>query len=213
MIYKNMDKDNEQFKICNNCKRVLNCNDAQKNYFYSCDLWTGDNEQNHQLQSPKIIQNIFNQNLIFAKIMKMKKNDSTKCQGVFNIPDDLRERFDTALMEIIDHLKLKRCNYVRDTIKEQIDAILYYEWRIVNREPKFDWKPYGKNEIRAIRNNTDCIDEFTVRKITDKKTNETYYVVSIETISPEDRSISTFNFNGKYKEQKIAQNVAELYIS
>ena len=145
--------------------------------------------------------------------MKMKKNDSTKCQDVFNIPDDLRGRFDMALMEIIDHLKLKRCNYVRDTIKEQIDAILYYEWRIVNREPKFDWTPYGKNEIRAIRDNTDCIDEFIVRKITDKKTNETYYVVSIETISPEDRSISTFNFNGKYKEQKIAQNVAELYIS
>ena len=40
-----MDKDNEQFQICNNCKRVLNCNDAQKNYFYSCDLWIGDNEQ------------------------------------------------------------------------------------------------------------------------------------------------------------------------
>ena len=45
MIYKNMDKDNEQFQICNNCKRVLNCNDAQKNYFYSCDLWIGHNEQ------------------------------------------------------------------------------------------------------------------------------------------------------------------------
>lgn len=40
-----MDKDNEQLKICKNCKRILNCNDAQMNYFYSCDLWIGDNEQ------------------------------------------------------------------------------------------------------------------------------------------------------------------------
>ena len=40
-----MDKDNEQLKICKNCKRLLNCNDAQMNYFYSCDLWIGDNEQ------------------------------------------------------------------------------------------------------------------------------------------------------------------------
>jgi hypothetical protein len=24
---------------------MLNCNDAQLNYFYSCDLWIGDNEQ------------------------------------------------------------------------------------------------------------------------------------------------------------------------
>ena len=45
MIYKNMDKDNEQLQICKNCKRVLNCNDVQMNYFYSCDLWIGDNEQ------------------------------------------------------------------------------------------------------------------------------------------------------------------------
>ena len=45
MIYKNMDKDNEQLQICKNCKRVLNCNDAQMNYFYSCDLWIGDDEQ------------------------------------------------------------------------------------------------------------------------------------------------------------------------
>lgn len=37
--------DNEQLKICKNCKRMLNCNDAQMNYFYSCDLWIGDNEQ------------------------------------------------------------------------------------------------------------------------------------------------------------------------
>jgi hypothetical protein len=40
-----MGKDNEQLKICKNCKRMLNCNDAQMNYFYSCDLWIGDNEQ------------------------------------------------------------------------------------------------------------------------------------------------------------------------
>jgi len=40
-----MNKDNEQLKICKNCKRVLNCNDAQMKYFYSCDLWIGDNEQ------------------------------------------------------------------------------------------------------------------------------------------------------------------------
>ena len=40
-----MDKDNEQFQNCKNCKRVLNCKNAQMNYFYSCDLWIGDNEQ------------------------------------------------------------------------------------------------------------------------------------------------------------------------
>ena len=40
-----MDKDNEQLQICKNCKRMLNCNDAQMNYFYSCDLWIGDSEQ------------------------------------------------------------------------------------------------------------------------------------------------------------------------
>ena len=142
----------------------------------------------------------------------MKKNNSIKCQDIIrSLPDDLRERLDTVLIEIIDHLKLKHSNHIKDKIKELIEAILYYEWRIVNREPKFDWKPYGKNEIRAIRNNTDCIDEFIVRKITDKKTNETFYTISIETISPEDRSISTVNFDGKYKEQKIAQNVAELF--
>ena len=142
----------------------------------------------------------------------MKKNNSIKCQDIIrSLPDDLRERLDTVLIEIIDHLKLKHSNHIKDKIKELIEAILYYEWRIVNREPKFDWKPYGKNEIRAIRNNTDCIDEFIVRKITDKKTNETFYTISIETISPEDRSISTVNFDGKYKEQKIAQNAAELF--
>ena len=26
-------------------ERMLNCNDAQLNFFYSCDLWIGDNEQ------------------------------------------------------------------------------------------------------------------------------------------------------------------------
>ena len=142
----------------------------------------------------------------------MKKNDSIKCQDIIrSLPDDLRERFDAVLIETIDHLKLKHCNHIKDKIKELIESVLYYEWRIVNREPKFDWKPYGKNEIRAIRNNTDCIDEFIVRKITDKKTNETFYTVSIETISPEDRSISTVNYDVKYKEQKIAQNAAELF--
>ena len=40
-----MDKDNEQLQICENYKRMMNYNDAQMNYFYSCDLWTGDNEQ------------------------------------------------------------------------------------------------------------------------------------------------------------------------
>ena len=40
-----MDKDNEQLKICKNCKRILNCNDTQMNYYYSCDLWIGDSEQ------------------------------------------------------------------------------------------------------------------------------------------------------------------------
>lgn len=40
-----MDKDNKQLQICKNCKRLLNCNDAQLNFFYSCDLWIGDNEQ------------------------------------------------------------------------------------------------------------------------------------------------------------------------
>lgn len=144
--------------------------------------------------------------------MIMKKNDSIKCQDIIrSIPDDLRERFDSVLIEIIDHLKLKHCNHIIDKIKELIESVLCYEWRIVNREPKFDWKPYGKNEIRAIRNNTDCIDEFIVRKITDKKTNETFYTISIETISPEDRSISTVNYDVKYKEQKIAQNAAELF--
>ena len=53
MIYKNMDKDNEQLQICNNCKRVLNCNDAQMNYFYSCDLWIGDNEQKSSITITK----------------------------------------------------------------------------------------------------------------------------------------------------------------
>lgn len=40
-----MDKDNEQLHICKNYKRLLNCNDVQMNYFYSCDLWIGDSEQ------------------------------------------------------------------------------------------------------------------------------------------------------------------------
>lgn len=40
-----MDKDNEQLHTCKNCKRMMNCNDAQMNYFYSCDLWIGDDEQ------------------------------------------------------------------------------------------------------------------------------------------------------------------------
>ena len=53
MIYKNMDKDNEQLQICKNCKRVLNCNDAQMNYFYSCDLWIGDNEQKSSITITK----------------------------------------------------------------------------------------------------------------------------------------------------------------
>ena len=142
----------------------------------------------------------------------MKKNDFIECQDIVrNIPDALRERFDASLIEIIDHLKLKRCNIIMDTIKEQVNTILYCEWWLVNHEPEFDWKPYGKNEIRAIRNNADCIDEFIVRKITDKKTNETYYTISIEVISPEDRSISTVNFHEKYVEQKIAQNFAEFY--
>ena len=48
MICKNMDKDNEQLQICKNCKRVLNCNDAQMNYFYSCDLWIEENEKMKQ---------------------------------------------------------------------------------------------------------------------------------------------------------------------
>lgn len=145
----------------------------------------------------------------------MKKNNLPyECQNIFkNLPDDLRERFDTTLIEIIDQLKLKRCNYVADTIKEQVNSILYYEWWIVNHEPEFEWKSYGKNEIRSIRNNADYIDEFIVRKITDTKTNETYYTVSLEKISPEDRSISTVNFHEKYEEQKIAQNFAELYDS
>ena len=53
MIYKNMDKDKEQLQICNNCKRVLNCNDGQMNYFYSCDLWIGDNEQKSSITITK----------------------------------------------------------------------------------------------------------------------------------------------------------------
>ena len=146
--------------------------------------------------------------------MTMKKNDLPECQNIFrSIPNDLNERFDTAVIEIIDHLKLKRCNYVADAIKEQVNTILYYEWWIVNHKPEFDWKPYGKNEIRAIRNNADCINEFIVRKIIDNKTNETYYVISLEKISPEDRSISTVNFHEKYEEQIIAQNAVELYDS
>lgn len=142
----------------------------------------------------------------------MKKNDFIEHQDIArNIPDALRERFDASLIEIIGHLKLKRFNIILDTIKEQVNTILYCEWWLVNHEPEFDWKPYGKNEIRAIRNNADCINEFIVRKITDKKTNETYYTISIEVISPEDRSISTVNFHEKYEDQKIAQNFAEFY--
>ena len=142
----------------------------------------------------------------------MKKNDFIEHQDIVrSLPDALRERFDASLIEIIGHLKLKRFNIIMDTIKEQINTILYCEWWLVNHEPEFDWKPYGKNEIRAIRNNADCINEFIVRKITDKKTNETYYTISIEVISPEDRSISTVNFYEKYEEQKIAQNFAEFY--
>jgi hypothetical protein len=142
----------------------------------------------------------------------MKKNDFIEHQDIVrSLPDALRERFDASLIEIIGHLKLKRCNHIIDTIKEQLNTILYCEWWLVNHEPEFDWKPYGKNEIRAIRNNADCINEFIVRKITDKKTNETYYTISIEVISPEDRSISTVNFHEKYEEQKIAQNFAEFY--
>ena len=142
----------------------------------------------------------------------MKKNDFIEHQDIVrSLPDALRERFDASLIEIIGHLKLKRFNIIMDTIKEQINTILYCEWWLVNHEPEFDWKPYGKNEIRAIRNNADCINEFIVRKITDKKTKETYYTISIEVISPEDRSISTVNFYEKYEEQKIAQNFAEFY--
>lgn len=40
-----MDKDNEQLQICENYKRMMNCNDAQMDYFHSCDLWIGDDEQ------------------------------------------------------------------------------------------------------------------------------------------------------------------------
>jgi hypothetical protein len=142
----------------------------------------------------------------------MKKNNFIECPNIFkNIPDDLRERFNVSLIEIIDSLGLKRDNNIIDAIKEQANTILYYEWWLVNHEPEFDWEPYNKNEIRAIRNNTDCIDEFIVRKITDKKTNETYYTISIEKISTEDRSTSTVNFHEKYEEQRIAQNAAELY--
>lgn len=142
----------------------------------------------------------------------MKKNKSLERQDIFrNLPDDLRERFDKSLMEIIDSLGLKRYNHITDTIKEQVNTILYCEWWLINHEPEFDWKPYGKNEIRAIRNNADCIDEFIVRKVTDKKTNETYYSISIKVISPEDRSISTVNFHERYEDQKIAQNFAEFY--
>ena len=142
----------------------------------------------------------------------MKKNDFIEHQDIVrSLPDALRERFDASLIEIIGHLKLKRFNIIMDTIKEQVNTILYCEWWLVNHEPEFDWKPYGKNEIRAIRNNADCINEFIVRKITDKKTNETYYTISIEVILPEDRSISTVNFHEKYEDQKIAQNFAEFY--
>lgn len=142
----------------------------------------------------------------------MKKNNFIECPNIFkNIPDNLRERFNVSLIEIIDSLGLKRYNNIIDAIKEQVNTILYYEWWLVNHEPEFDWEPYGKNEIRAIRNNTDCIDKFIVRKITDTKTNETYYTISIEVISPEDRSTSTVNFHEKYEEQRIAQNAAELY--
>lgn len=49
MTYKNIDKDNEQLQICKNCKRMMNCNDAQMNYFYSCDLWIGDDEQKQSI--------------------------------------------------------------------------------------------------------------------------------------------------------------------
>lgn len=142
----------------------------------------------------------------------MKKNDFIECQDIFrNLPDDLRERFDTTLIEIIDYLGLKRYDHITDIIKEQFNTILFWEWYLFNHEPEFDWKPYGKNEIRAICNNTDCINEFIVRKVIDKKTNETYYTVSLEKILPEDRSISTVNFHEKYEEQKIAQNFAEFY--
>lgn len=142
----------------------------------------------------------------------MKKNDFIEHQDIVRkLPDALRERFDASLIEIIGSLGLKRCNIIMDTIKEQVNTILYCEWWLVNHEPEFDWKPYGKNEIRAIRNNADCINEFIVRKITDKKTKETYYTISIEVISPEDRSISTVNFHEKYEDQKIAQNFAEFY--
>lgn len=142
----------------------------------------------------------------------MKKNDFIEHQDIVRkLPDALRERFDASLIEIIGHLKLKRFNIIMDTIKEQVNTILYCEWWLVNHEPEFDWKPYGKNEIRAIRNNADCINEFIVRKIIDKKTNETYYTISIEVISPEDRSISAVNFQERYEEQKIAQNFAEFY--
>lgn len=142
----------------------------------------------------------------------MKKNDFIERQDIVRkLPDALRERFDASLIEIIGHLKLKRFNIIMDTIKEQVNTILYCEWWLVNHEPEFDWKPYNKNEIRAIRNNTDCIDEFIVRKVLDKKINETYYTISIEKISTEDRSTSTVNFHEKYEEQKIAQNAAELY--
>ena len=142
----------------------------------------------------------------------MKKNNFIECPNIFKtIPNALRERFEASLIEIIGSLGLKRCNIIMDTIKEQVNTILYYEWWLVNHEPEFDWEPYGKNEIRAIRNNADCINEFIVRKVTDTKTNETYYTISIEVISPEDRSISTVNFHEKYEEQRIAQNAAELY--
>ena len=142
----------------------------------------------------------------------MKKNDFIEHQDIVrSLPDALRERFDASLIEIIGSLGLKRCNIIMDTIKEQVNTILYCEWWLVNHEPEFDWKPYGKNEIRAIRNNADCINEFIVRKITDKKTKETYYTISIEVISPEDRSISTVNFHEKYEDQKLAQNFAEFY--
>ena len=142
----------------------------------------------------------------------MKKNNFIECPNIFKtIPNDLRERFNVSLIEIIDSLGLKRCNCIMDAIKEQVNTILYYEWWLVNHEPEFDWEPYGKNEIRAIHNNADYIDEFIVRKVTDTKTNETYYTISIEVISPEDRSISTVNFQERYEDQKIAQNFAEFY--
>ena len=142
----------------------------------------------------------------------MKKNNFIECPNIFkSVPNDLRERFSMSLIEIIDNLGLKRYNNIMDAIKEQVNTILYYEWWLVNHEPEFDWEPCDKNEIRAIRNNVDCIDEFIVRKIIDKKTNDTYYTISIEQISPEDRSISTVNFHEKYEEQRIAQNFAEFY--